>query len=236
MTIMRYNISTEERETAFKGDKEKMEKYKTSIYENDIMPRLFIEVLNAGDESLKSRPYRPVYDMAIACRLDMHGHSVPVTNDMLMEYGIPADELIREAILNSPVLNPPAFFSVTEFTGVADNRVGMHVLTTKGVCRAASLFYPGEMERTEYKMGGGYIIIPSSVCEFLIMPDDDVTLEDAKELSEFIKETNGDESCVSYEEILSDTPYHYANGVFEPLESYVMHQKGEKKNEQRKAN
>lgn len=199
-----------------------MKSYITSNYEENIMPRLFIEVMNAGSEELKSRPHRIVLDMAIACRVDMVDHSVPVTNEMLKEYeGVTAEEIVREAILNSPNIKPEKFGKVNQVLG-SENKAEMYFLSTKGFGSAASLFYPWEMGRIEYRLGGGYVVIPSSVHEVLVFPDDEITMENAKNLSSFIRSVNEDKSCISPDEILSWVPYHYSDGVFETLESYLL--------------
>lgn len=199
-----------------------MKNYVTSNYEENIMPRLFIEVMNAGSEELKSRPHRIILDVAIACRVDMVDHSVPVTNEMLKEYeGVTSEEIVREAILNSPNIKPEKFGKVNQVLG-PENKAKMYFLSTKGFGSATSLFYPWEMGRIEYKLGGGYVVIPSSVHEVLVFPDDGITMKDAEDLSRFIKSVNEDKSCISPDEILSWVPYHYSDGVFETLESYLL--------------
>ena len=202
-----------------------MKSYVTSKYEENIMPRLFIEVMNAGSEELKNRPHRIVLDMAIACRVDMVDHSVPVTNELLKmlnrHEGVTEEEIVREAILNAPNIKPIKFGKVNQVLG-SKNKAEMYFVSTNGFGSASSLFYPWEMGRIEYRLGGGYVVIPSSVHEVLVFPDDGITMKDAKDLSDFIKSVNGDKSCISPDEILSWVPYHYSDGVFETLESYLL--------------
>lgn len=197
----------------------------TSNYEENIMPRLFIEVMNAGREELKSRPHRIVLDMAIACRVNMVNHSVPVTNELLKmlnrHEGVTEEEIVREAILNAPNIKPVKFGKVNQVLGTK-NKAEMYFVSTNGFGSAASLFYPWEMGRIEYRLGGGYVVIPSSVHEVLVFPDDGITMKDAEDLSRFIKSVNEDKSCISPDEILSWVPYHYSDGVFETLESYLL--------------
>lgn len=202
-----------------------MKSYVTSNYEENIMPRLFIEVMNAGSEELKNRPHRIVLDMAIACRVDMVDHSVPVTNELLKmlnrHEGVTEEEIVREAILNAPNIKPVKFGKVNQVLGTK-NKAEMYFVSTNGFGSAASLFYPWEMGRIEYRLGGGYVVIPSSVHEVLVFPDDGITMKDAEDLSRFIKSVNEDKSCISPDEILSWVPYHYSDGVFETLESYLL--------------
>lgn len=190
---------------------------KRNDYEANIMPCLFIEVMSADSEELSNRPHRKVFDMAIACRVEKDGESVPVTNAMAKEYGVSLDEIVREAMLNSQRIKP-AVLTKVEFGDGSD--FPMWVVSNQArFCGAAVLFYPGMMKRIEKKIGSGYIVIPSSIHEFIIVPDNENI--DMDGLAGIISSVNGDESFISPEEVLSGTPYHYAGGVFERLDSYL---------------
>ena len=80
------------------------------------------------------------------------------------------------------------------------------VLTTEdGVLGASALFYPDIQRRIGEVIGGDYFVLPSSVHEVLILPDDGMT--SAKELAEMVKEINTNE--VSPEERLGNKVLHY---------------------------
>lgn len=179
---------------------------------------MFIEVINAGSIELANRPHVVVggTDIAIACRLRVGEASIPVTSD-LVEGRLP-EEVIMEATLSSPSINPVFLSKCGKI-----NDIEMYILSTDGLEYASSLFYPGEMRMLEKKLGEGYIVIPSSIHEFLIIPDSDAISAD--NLAQIIKDVNGDKSLIKPEEILSYIPYHYADGVFEAFASYTERKK-----------
>lgn len=82
----------------------------------------------------------------------------------------------------------------------------MYVLTNDRTLNgAAALFYPGVQEMVAEKMQGDYFVLPSSVHEVLIVPDDGNM--DFKELREMVKEVNGTQ--VQPDEVLTGEVYSY---------------------------
>ncbi len=80
------------------------------------------------------------------------------------------------------------------------------VLTTEdGRLGAAALYYSGIQERIGQIVGGDYYVLPSSVHEVLILPDDGHT--NARELAEMVKQINENE--VSPEERLGNKVLHF---------------------------
>ncbi len=80
------------------------------------------------------------------------------------------------------------------------------VLTTEdGRLGAAALYYSGIQERIGQIVGGDYYVLPSSVHEVLILPDDGHT--NARELAEMVKQINGNE--FSPEERLGNKVLHF---------------------------
>ena len=84
---------------------------------------------------------------------------------------------------------------------------------------ASAIFYPGVMDLVGERMQGDYFILPSSVHETLVVPDDGgVSLQ---ELTDMVKEVNMTQ--VSPEDQLTDQVYHYdiADHVFEKAETFA---------------
>ena len=80
------------------------------------------------------------------------------------------------------------------------------VLTTEdGVLGAAALFYPDVQKRIGEIVGGDYYVLPSSVHEVLIMPDDGHT--NAKDLAMMVRDINEHE--VSPEERLGNKVLYF---------------------------
>ena len=70
---------------------------------------------------------------------------------------------------------------------------------------AVSIACPGETELLSEELGGSYYVIPSSIHECLVLPDD--SLYSPEELGRMIREINRTE--VAPEEILADHAYYY---------------------------
>lgn len=109
-----------------------------------------------------------------------NGEIVPMT-EMLVRMGVPAEML-----------------------GM-DTDTPFYVVSTKDTVHGAIMAIVMQDEIKE-KFPNGYIILPSSVHEVLVLPKD--IPQEMMGLAEMIKEVNA--SCVKPEEILSDRPYEFA--------------------------
>ncbi len=87
------------------------------------------------------------------------------------------------------------------------DEIPMKVLTnSKRSSGAVCILYPGVLEEVAAeRMGGDFYIIPSSVHEVILLPDDGRLLEE--NLKEMIFEVN--RTKVDPEEVLSDNLYYY---------------------------
>ncbi len=201
-----------------------------------------------NQEFLKTVPHTIVEDLAITYHLrmnvDENGISSSVlTNDSLKMYGVSKKELHEEALTNSEKLFPADIFDLHEhmrqsfisdmkMEGRSDEEIeallqefpnpGENVLTMVTndvkVNGAAVLFYPGLMDEIAKRTEGDYFILPSSVHETLILPDDGAM--NYKELMMMVSDIN--QSQVIPEERLSDQVYHYdpIDRVFEKASSF----------------
>ena len=89
---------------------------------------------------------------------------------------------------------------------MADMAPPMYVATNQDkVHGAAVMFYTDFMDQAAKELGGDIFILPSSVHEVLILPDDGNM--DAQELKEMVTSINASE--VSPEDRLTDSVYHY---------------------------
>lgn len=174
------------------------------------------------------------------------GTATTMINDNMMEaYGIDLDQLYQDALLNSPVICPAQI----ENMGEALSRMMIEDMKSAGappeviqemekdlkesnkdnpmtiitndrlVDGASAIFYPGVMDLVGERMQGDYFILPSSVHETLVVPDDGrVSLQ---ELTDMVKEVNMTQ--VNPEDQLNDQVYHYdtADHVFEKAETFA---------------
>ena len=187
---------------------------------------LFIRVANkeANADVLAGMPHKEVEDLAITYHVlvnhDQNGiASAPVTDDLLRHYGVTAEQLHEDAIANSQRMLPAQLDSMQNMlfgmmTPEASDTLRdepypgstMLVLTNNVQLNgAAALFYPGVMDQAAERLGGDFIVLPSSTHEVIMIPADGMT--DFRSLEQMVKDIN--RSQVAPEERLSDHVYHY---------------------------
>jgi len=203
--------------------------------------RLFIRVANkeANADVLAGMPHKEVEDLAITYHVlvnhDQNGiASAPVTDDLLRHYGVAAEQLHEDAIANSQRMLPAQLDSMQNMlfgmmTPEASDTLRdepypgstMLVLTNNVQLNgAAALFYPGVMDQAAERLGGDFIVLPSSTHEVIMIPADGMT--DFRSLEQMVKDIN--RSQVAPEERLSDHVYHYdaKERLFERADRHEM--------------
>lgn len=203
--------------------------------------RLFIRVTNkeTNADVLAGMPRKEVEDLAITYHVlvnhDQNGiASAPVTDDLLRHYGVTAEQLHEDAIANSQRMLPAQLDSMQNMlfgmmTPEASDTLRdepypgstMLVLTNNVQLNgAAALFYPGVMDQAAERLGGNFIVLPSSTHEVIMIPADGMT--DFRSLEQMVKDIN--RSQVAPEERLSDHVYHYdaQERLFERADRHEM--------------
>lgn len=210
---------------------------------------------------LKNVPHTIVEDMAITYHLKMNMDengvaSAVVAHDNLRMYGVSVEELHQTALENSEKMFPLYTFDLNERMrqsfiddmkqdGMPDEMIeellkdfpesrenAMTVVTNDvGVNGAAAIFYPGVMDKIAETTKGDYFILPSSVHETIILPDNGAMT--AKELEAMVTEINATQ--VEPWDRLTDQVYHYdpIDRVFEKAATFEA--RIEKKAEAEKA-
>ena len=141
--------------------------------------------------------------------------TVLITNAMMEQFGVTKEQLHADAMENAQEIRPADFRTMAavmaEMMGMpeemmADMAPPMYVATNQDkVQGAAVMFYPDFMDQAAKELGGDIFILPSSVHEVLILPDDGNM--NAQELKEMVTTINASE--VSPEDRLTDSVYHY---------------------------
>lgn len=91
-------------------------------------------------------------------------------------------------------------------------KIPMYVLTNqRNINGATSIIYSGILNRIAKVIGERYYILPSSINEVIIVPDNDLFEKDT--LADMVRSVNIE--CVPQNEILSDRVYHYPENRFE---------------------
>ena len=177
---------------------------------------------NAG--LLKRVPHINRLDLAVvfAVMLESDGESCSsflIDNTHASLWKIDADGLMALAMENTPRLLGWKVSTMQELLGElmcdgtpggeigTDDAFHMYVLTNRLRIHGAScILYPGMREKLAEKLGGGFYVIPSSIHELILIPDNGNL--DPESLRQMINEVN--RTQVPVEEILSDHPYHCA--------------------------
>lgn len=196
-----------------------------------IRDRIFPKLINTAKNAslLTEVPHTDVEDLSVIYAInvgsDTSGRaSVTIKNTMLDSIGITREELHKIAMDNLVKSNidfksmrdimiemmfPEGIDtadSISEMFLPPDDG-SMYVLSNKEkFYGAASILDKATMDSIFDKFGGGFIIIPSSVHEVIILPYKEDSLS-ANELSDMIRQVNT--SSVTNTEVLSDHPYIY---------------------------
>lgn len=166
-------------------------------------------------EYLKDMVYKKIEDLALIPTIftnDHHGIGcIKVREDFLEYWGVTADKVMEEAILNAPKIMPPRFKRMSAIfpcPEIEDNPAdALYVVTNEYFAGGASaLFYPGFLDCIAAAFGTDLLILPSSVNEALILPDCGA---DAEELLQMVKTVN--RTQLEPGDFLSDAVYHYGH-------------------------
>lgn len=89
--------------------------------------------------------------------------------------------------------------------GPSEGPEALVLTNTEGVYGAAAILYPDMLHDLRERAGGGFFLLPSSVHEFLVLPDRGA--QEPEELIRMVREVNA--SQVPEEEVLSENIYRY---------------------------
>ncbi len=182
---------------------------------------------------LQEIPHREMEDIAIVYRFQLGQReqgeaSVLITNRMLEGYGITEKQLMADAEEFAPRVNPVTIRSLGEVLAEMSGglfepeEIGVPpvlLATVPGAVNGAGVMgYPDFFKEAAEKIGGSFYVLPSSIHEILLLPEDKNM--DAAGLNLMVSSVNAAE--VLPEEQLSDEAYHYdaLAQVFEKAVSY----------------
>ena len=205
--------------------------------------KLSIEVISAETNAdlLTKIPHESIEDMAVVYRFVLESNeagraSILVTNDMIESMGVTHEQLRADALENAPEIRPAVIQGMSE---VMREMMGQDVFEMMGMPEeqdelmyvatvpdknsgAGVLAYQDFMDQAAEKLGGDFYILPSSIHEILLVPDNGEKAAD--ELRAMVKEVNATQ--VRPEEKLTDNVYHYDSRehVFELAEKFEARQ------------
>lgn len=171
---------------------------------------------------LKSIPHRKFLNLAVTYRVELPASGdfragIRVNSRLMELWGATEEELYRTAMENleneryhiqtiAELLGGMAGIPTGEMPKLSEEMPKQYVLANES-CRygAAGMLRKDLMEGFAEQAGGGFYILPSSIHDLILLPDDDSA--SAECLKEMVKEVN--ESAVAREEWLSEDVYYY---------------------------
>lgn len=205
--------------------------------------KLSIEVISAeaNAELLTKVPHENMEDMAVVYRFVLESNedgraSILVTNDMIDRMGVTHEQLRTDALENAPEIRPAVIQGMNE---VMREMMGPEVFEMMGIpeqteemmyvasvpdknAGAGVLAYQEFMDQAAERLGGDFYILPSSIHEILLVPDNGEQVAD--DLRDMVIQANATE--VRPDEKLSDNVYHYDSKehIFELAEKFEARQ------------
>ena len=203
-------------------------------------------------EVLEIVPHQLKEDLAITYHVavgkDQDGlSSMLITNEMMKEYGVTQEQIHEDAMKSSPRVMVPEVSSIgvlideiyqknilmltpderemlLETLQESSEMPTFFVVTnTDRIDGAGVIFYPEFMDNMGELLGNDFFILPSSIHQMLILPDDGQV--DAEMLRDMVKEVNATQ--VAPAERLTNDVYHFdtKDHVFEKADRFTERQK-----------
>ena len=171
--------------------------------------------IQGNEHMLSEVPHKEMADLAAVYRVQIgRDTSFLVTNNMLNGYGISREQLQTDAERYAPQHAPVSLRTMGEVMAemmppgmeLPEPEPKMFVATVQDQSYGAGVIaYPHFMEMAAERIGGEFFVLPSSVHEVLLVPDNGEM--DWKELENMVRTVN--ETTVEPQEKLSDHVYHY---------------------------
>jgi hypothetical protein len=176
----------------------------------DMKDNIMIKIVNLDEnrDLIKVAPHMIKDDMLITyhriANLNKDGfHSALIRNEMIDSLGLDADELYEVALKNTERILPPIignieqmvlekYVPLDEFKLEENLLIPMYAITNKLMVNgAATIFYPKVMENLAEKFGGNIYILPSSVHEVMLLPENKNI--DVRSLELMVRSVNQDQ-------------------------------------------
>ena len=183
--------------------------------------KIIYKLINTEEnrKMLEEVPNLPMLDFSIVFYLqlpisDTENGSILIRNSHIDLWKCPISILYSLARENTPRLCPPVLCYLTEFLKkyeeYIDEECSVMVLSNEtGINGAAALLYPKMPEYIYKTVGGNYYLLPSSVHEFLIVPEEKGI--NPSELIAIVREVNRTE--IEKAEFLSDDIYYFNHDI-----------------------
>lgn len=178
-----------------------------------IKEHIYIKLINTtkNEELLKDTPSKGFLDLSEVVYVDVFdtfkiNASITVKNEHIEKWGINKEELITTAYDNTKNLNS-SIRSIMDMFGESAEDEKMFVMTCEeAMFGAACMTFDDRLDEFLKNRSLGVYIIPSSIHEVLLVPDDG-KIEPGL-INSMIETVN--KETLSYDEVLSDHAYYYS--------------------------
>ena len=190
-------------------------------YKGIIKDNLCLKLINTkqNQELLQNLPHKEFNDLSIICTWIVEGNAelqgnCNITYSLLDMLEMSEEELFERARANTERIMPPVVMSMDE---VIKKQLGMemgevseqpsmlYVLTNEGgYFGATTVLFTDEVDKLAQRVGEDLYLIPSSVHEFLAIPQ---SVMDSESIQGLVFEVNT--QCVEIDERLSNEVYQY---------------------------
>lgn len=195
-----------------------------SIVKEKLVYRLVNYDMNR--ERLKEIPHRRYLDLAIIYVLNLNecGGSITIRNEHLDIWNVDEETVYQYAEKNTPkafklkisrfsdmmldILKDKEDVEPEDLDTLLDNHMLPMFIMTNEQCMfgASSLLYKDSLKEFAEKIGSGFYLLPSSVHETILLPEDEKL--NSENLEEMVRSVN--ETVVDKEVFLSDNVYYYS--------------------------
>lgn len=198
---------------------------------NNIKDNLYYMVINAekNEKLLQEIPHQIREDLAIVYRVNVSiseegTGSILLNNNHLKLLGVDQRGIHDQAVRNMPKILPPKFENMNDiiaelmgeevelFEEMAGENMMWVLSNDRRMQGAAYIFDEEVMSSIAEKLGGDFIVLPSSLHEVIIIKEVDIMVEeniDLEFIQRMVSEVN--ESQVEPDEVLSDAIYRYSS-------------------------
>lgn len=178
------------------------------------MDRIVYRLVNyrKNERLLAEMPHRRFLDLAVvyACVLELSDEgcaSMPVRSSHAGAWGFSEEKLFALACGNTPRLLPHHLMTTDEVVwkdGQPEKKEFMYMLSNQQKSHGASaILYPGLPERLCRRIGGSFYVLPSSIHECILLPEQYAPAPG--KLRELVKEIN--RTQLAPQDVLSDSVY-----------------------------
>lgn len=178
--------------------------YENILSYRKLKDKIVFKLINKKEnqELLRQIPYEEYLDLAVVFYAVLEHTSfgtatLLIHNSHLRIWKVSKADIYEAAIMNTPRLMPMAIEQLTNYMYVVTNRYRN--------LGAAVMLYPDVWKKAVEKIGGSFYILPSSIHEVILIPENYGIGK--IQLEVMVEEINNTE--VDEEEILSDSVYYY---------------------------